>query len=39
VEIAQGAGRRRAGHLSVVVEREGGDKPAMVAEAISRHYF
>jgi len=24
---------------SVVVEREGGDKPAMVAESISRHYF
>jgi len=24
---------------SVVVEREGGDKPAMVAETISRHYF
>jgi acyl dehydratase len=24
---------------NVVVEREGGDKPAMVAEAISRHYF
>lgn len=24
---------------SVTVEREGGDKPAMVAETISRHYF
>jgi acyl dehydratase len=24
---------------SVTVEREGGDKPVMVAEAISRHYF
>ena len=24
---------------SVVVEREGADKPAMVAETISRHYF
>jgi len=24
---------------SVTVEREGGDKPAMVAESISRHYF
>jgi len=24
---------------SVVVEREGGDKPVMVAESISRHYF
>jgi len=24
---------------NVVVEREGGDKPAMVAETISRHYF
>jgi len=24
---------------SVIVEREGGDKPVMVAETISRHYF
>ena len=24
---------------SVVVEREGGDKPVMVAETLSRHYF
>jgi acyl dehydratase len=24
---------------SVVLEREGGDKPVMVAETISRHYF
>jgi acyl dehydratase len=24
---------------SVVLEREGGDKPVMVAESISRHYF
>jgi len=24
---------------SVTVEREGGDKPVMVAESISRHYF
>jgi acyl dehydratase len=24
---------------SVVVEREGGDKPVMVAETVSRHYF
>jgi acyl dehydratase len=24
---------------TVVIEREGGDKPAMVAETISRHYF
>ena len=24
---------------NVVVEREGGDRPAMVAETISRHYF
>ena len=24
---------------SVVIEREGGDKPVMVAETISRHYF
>ena len=24
---------------SVVIEREGADKPAMVAESISRHYF
>jgi len=24
---------------SVVVERDGGDKPVMVAESISRHYF
>jgi hypothetical protein len=24
---------------SVVVEREGGDKPALVAETLSRHYY
>jgi acyl dehydratase len=24
---------------SVVVEREGGDKPVLVAETLSRHYF
>ena len=24
---------------SVVVEREGGDKPVMVAETVSRHYY
>jgi acyl dehydratase len=24
---------------SVVIERDGGDKPVMVAESIGRHYF
>jgi acyl dehydratase len=26
-------------YWNVVIEREGGDKPAMIAETISRHYF
>jgi hypothetical protein len=30
---------RSAPIWNVVIEREGGDKPVMVAETISRHYF
>jgi hypothetical protein len=26
-------------HWNVVIERDGGDKPVMIAETISRHFF